>query len=302
MNLTLVSLLPFLVLTYLLLIQKVSAAKKTMLAVYALTAGLLYFFWQADLHLLPSGPPSLKGTGPPPSGWSSSLIIIGVDAAVFPAQAHPENWTTPFEAVFFQSLFPPNERIFMFIIIGWFLCPPFWKVWPPGIRHPRPPIARAPAGGCWASQNPLLAPVGILTLKWPNQPRPAVAFGAFGTTIVVGPVASAVPGIDLAPVYGHHRYHHRLCRPCLFPWLMPLPSTAISTGQRDSTANYVRPLPWHPAGPAFSPAIFASPPLYSGPPRAPLRSSVPRSDCLPMNAPAPGGGYFFPEKRSSCPR
>ena len=68
-----------------------------MLAVYALTAGLLYFFWQADLHLLLGA--SLKG------------LVIGLralpdhhrrDAAVFPAQAYRK---TGRPRAVFQSLF-----------------------------------------------------------------------------------------------------------------------------------------------------------------------------------------------------
>jgi len=109
MNLTLVSLLPFLVLTYLLLIQKVSAAK-TMLAVYALTAGLLYFFWQADLHLLLGA--SLKGLV---IGLELFLIIIGVMLLFFLLK-HTGKLD---DLERFFKAYSTDERIHV-IIIGWF--------------------------------------------------------------------------------------------------------------------------------------------------------------------------------------
>ena len=132
MNLTLVSLLPFLVLTYLLLIQKVSAAK-TMLAVYALTAGLLYFFWQADLHLLLGA--SLKGLV---IGLELFLIIIGVMLLFFLLKH-----TGKLDDLerFFQKPIPPMNAFMSSSSAG--SLSPFWKVWPDSA--PPPPSPRP----CW---------------------------------------------------------------------------------------------------------------------------------------------------------
>ena len=140
---------------------------------------------------------------------------------------------------------------------------PFWKVWPDSA----PPAAIAAPLLVVLGVKPLLAV--ILTLMADSA---AVAFGAFGTTIVVG-VASAVPGIDLAAVTATTGIITAFRRPVFIPLAM-LVVHGHFTGQR-LTANYVRFA--LASGAAFSlPFLLTA--LYSGS-RAPPRSSAPRSDC-----------------------
>jgi lactate permease len=178
MDLVLLSLIPFLVLTYLLLVKKVSAAK-TMLAVYMLTAVLLFFFWQADIQLLVAA--SLKGLV---IGMELFLIIIGVMLLFFLLK-HTGKLD---DLERFFKAYSTDERIHV-IIIGWFFVS-FLE----GVAGFGTPAAIAAPLLVVLGVKPLLAV--ILTLMADSA---AVAFGAFGTTIVVG-VASAVPDADIAAV------------------------------------------------------------------------------------------------------
>jgi len=270
MNLTLVSLLPFLVLTYLLLIQKVSAAK-TMLAVYALTAGLLYFFWQEHLHLLLGA--SLKGLV---IGLELFLIIIGVMLLFFLLK-HTGKLD---DLERFFKAYSTDERIHV-IIIGWFFVS-FLE----GVAGFGTPAAIAAPLLVVLGVKPLLAV--ILTLMADSA---AVAFGAFGTTIVVG-VASAVPGIDLAAVTATTGIITAFV--ALFIPLAMLVVHGHFTGQR-LTANYVRFA--LASGAAFSlPFLLTA--LYSGPE---LPSVIGSAVGLLTMMLLLRGGYFFGEKKQLPP-
>ncbi|MCC5925925.1 MAG: L-lactate permease [Bacteroidetes bacterium] len=178
MDLTLLSLLPFLVLTWLLLVQKLDAAK-TLFIVSVLTAGLLYFFWDASAGLLIAA--SLKGVV---IGIELFLIIIGVMLLFFLLK---HNGRLDDLERFFKA-YSEDERIHI-IIIGWFFVS-FLE----GVAGFGTPAAIAAPLLVVLGIKPILAV--ILTLMADSA---AVAFGAFGTTVVVG-IANAVPGADLAAV------------------------------------------------------------------------------------------------------
>lgn len=178
MNLVLLALVPFAVLTYLLLIQKVSPAK-TLTTVYLLTGVLLFFFWDAEPGLLMAA--SLKGVV---IGLELFLIIIGVMLLFFLLK-----YTGKLDDLeqFFKA-YSDDQRIHV-IIIGWFFVS-FLE----GVAGFGTPAAIAAPLLVVLGVKPMVAV--ILTLMADSA---AVAFGAFGTTVVVG-VASSVPDADLAAV------------------------------------------------------------------------------------------------------
>ena len=178
MNLVLLALVPFAVLTYLLLIQKVSPAK-TLTTVYLLTGVLLFFFWDAEPGLLMAA--SLKGLV---IGLELFLIIIGVMLLFFLLK-----YTGKLDDLeqFFKA-YSDDQRIHV-IIIGWFFVS-FLE----GVAGFGTPAAIAAPLLVVLGVKPMVAV--ILTLMADSA---AVAFGAFGTTVVVG-VASSVPDADLAAV------------------------------------------------------------------------------------------------------
>ena len=178
MNLVLLSLLPFVLLTYLLLVKKVNAGL-TMLGVYLLTAGLLFFFWDAAPALLLAA--TLNGLV---IGTELFLIIIGVLLLFFLLK---HNGRLDDLQQFFMA-YSDDTRIHI-ILIGWFFVS-FLE----GVAGFGTPAAIAAPLLVVLGVRPLLAV--ILTLMADSA---AVTFGAFGTTIVVG-VASAAPDADLAAV------------------------------------------------------------------------------------------------------
>ena len=178
MQLLLLSLLPFLVLTYLLVVKKVSAAK-TLLTVYVLTALLLFFFWQASKELLFAA--SLKGLV---IGVELFLIVIGVLLLFFLLKKTGR--LDDLKNFFIQ--YSSDQRVHI-ILIGW-----FFVAFLEGVAGFGTPAAIAAPLLVVLGVRPLLAV--IVTLMADSA---AVVFGAFGTPIIVG-VASAVPTADLLAV------------------------------------------------------------------------------------------------------